>query len=582
MHLKPKKSKFLKLWVILPLVIFIVIVIVFARQAKANKDAAFWVAHTQEVLFRSEKLFTVITDTETSLRAYLLTGMPYFSQHFKEAKIVLPSSFNTIVELTADNAIQQATLTNMLKLVTARVLFADSAIAVKIHDGTKVELKTVIENKGDRYIDTIRHFVNQIQDREAGLLKTRKNTSNNEAKIELITFSAIILLLLGLLIILFKKEAQLASNTERKISEAMFSALLESAPDVMIIVNETGKVILANYQTEVLFNYTKNELIGKQVEVLIPEAFIYEYVQSLRKSAKTVVTNIELAAIRKNAGFFPVEVNFSPIQIDKQVLVIASVRDITDRKKAIAEIDRLNVSLEEKVLSRTAALRAANNEMEAFTYSVSHDLRAPLRGIIGFTTILEDEYGSSLDEEARRITGIIKSNTTKMGNLIDGLLSFSRMVRQQIIKIDVAMDRLVAEAIAESANKNNDSIEWVISPLPNIKGDPFTLRQVWANLISNAIKYSKKNEHPKIEIGWKKEVNETIYFVKDNGVGFDMKYKGKLFKVFQRLHAATEFEGTGVGLAIVEKIISKHSGKIWADAAIGQGACFYFSLPNNG
>ena len=582
MHLKPKKSKFLKLWVILPLVIFIVIVIVFARQAKANKDAAFWVAHTQEVLFRSEKLFTVITDTETSLRAYLLTGMPYFSQHFKEAKIVLPSSFNTIVELTADNAIQQATLTNMLKLVTARVLFADSAIAVKIHDGTKVELKTVIENKGDRYIDTIRHFVNQIQDREAGLLKTRKNTSNNEAKIELITFSAIILLLLGLLIILFKKEAQLASNTERKISEAMFSALLESAPDVMIIVNETGKVILANYQTEVLFNYTKNELIGKQVEVLIPEAFIYEYVQSLRKSAKTVVTNIELAAIRKNAGFFPVEVNFSPIQIDKQVLVIASVRDITDRKKAIAEIDRLNVSLEEKVLSRTAALRAANNEMEAFTYSVSHDLRAPLRGIIGFTTILEDEYGSSLDEEARRITGIIKSNTTKMGNLIDGLLSFSRMVRQQIIKIDVAMDGLVAEAIAESANKNNDSIEWVISPLPNIKGDPFTIRQVWANLISNAIKYSKRNEHPKIEIGWQKEVNETIFFVKDNGVGFDIKYKEKLFKVFQRLHAATEFEGTGVGLAIVEKIISKHGGKIWADAAIGQGACFYFSLPNNG
>ena len=581
MDLKPKNSKVFKPWVILPLVIFIVILIVFARQAKANKDAAFWVAHTQEVLFRSEKLFAVITDAETSLRAYLLTGMPYFSHHFKAAKIILPSTFNTILELTADNAVQQATLSNMLKLVTARVLFADSAITVKIHDGPKVELKTIIDNEGDRYLDTIRNFVNQIQDREAALLKTRKNTSSTEAKIELITFSAIILLLLGLLIILFKKEAQLASSMERKKSEAMFRALLESAPDVMIIVNETGEVILANHQTEVLFNYTKNELIGKQIEVLIPEAFIYEYIQSLGKSAKTVVTNIELAAIRKNAGFFPVEVNFSPIQIDKQVLVIASVRDITDRKKAIAQIDSLNVSLEEKVLSRTAALRAANNEMEAFTYSVSHDLRAPLRGIIGFTTILEDEYGSSLDEEARRITGIIKSNTTKMGNLIDGLLSFSRMVRQQIIKIDVAMDGLVAEAIAESANKNNDSIEWVISPLPNIKGDPFTIRQVWANLISNAIKYSKRNEHPKIEIGWKKEVNETIYFVKDNGVGFDIKYREKLFKVFQRLHAATEFEGTGVGLAIVEKIISKHGGKIWADAAIGQGACFYFSLPNN-
>ncbi len=582
MHLKQKNSKFFKPWVILPLVIFIVIVFVFARQAKANKDAAFWVAHTQEVLFRSEKLFAVLTDAETSLRAYLLTGTPYFYQHFKEAKIELPIAFNTILQLTADNAVQQATLTNMRKQVLARISVADSAIAVKINDGPKAALETVIQRKGGHYLDAMRNFVDQIQGREAGLLTTRKNTSSIEAKIELATFSAIIVLLLGLLIILFKKETQLASNTERKKSEAMFSALLESAPDVMIIVNEKGEVILANHQTEVLFNYTKSELIGQQIEVLIPEAFIFEYVQSLGKSSKTVVTNIELAAIRKNAGFFPVEVNFSPIQIDKQVLVIASVRDITDRKKAVAEIDRLNVSLEEKVLSRTAALRAANNEMEAFTYSVSHDLRAPLRGIIGFTTILEDEYSSSLDEEARRITSIIKNNTTKMGNLIDGLLSFSRMVRQQIIKIDVAMDGLVAEAIAESANKNNDSIEWVISPLPNIKGDPFTIRQVWANLISNAIKYSKRNEHPKIEIGWQKEVNETIYFVKDNGIGFDIKYKEKLFKVFQRLHAATEFEGTGVGLAIVEKIITKHGGKIWADAAIGQGACFYFSLPNNG
>ena len=243
------------------------------------------------------------------------------------------------------------------------------------------------------------------------------------------------------------------------------------------------------------------------------------------------------------------------------------------------QVKNAQLHLEKKVSERTEALETAIKELEAFSYSVSHDLRAPLRGIIGFTTILEEEYSKGLGDEAKRITSIIKANTMKMGLLIDDLLTFSRMARQDITKVNVDTNQLVKEAVNEIGIKANKDIDWVIHPLPVTTGDPNAMRQVWINLISNAIKYSGKETRPRIEIGSFFKDGETVYFVKDNGVGFDQQYAGKLFKVFQRLHSGYEFEGTGVGLAIVEKIISKHGGKVWAEAEKDKGANFYFSLP---
>ena len=218
--------------------------------------------------------------------------------------------------------------------------------------------------------------------------------------------------------------------------------------------------------------------------------------------------------------------------------------------------------------------------MEAFSYSISHDLRAPLRGIIGFANILEEDYGSKLDDEAKRITSIIKKNTSRMGTLIDDLLSFSRTGRQELLKTNVDTNKLVNDVIEEfDSNKNN--IEWIVGSLPVIKADANTLKQVWINLVSNAVKYSGNVSHPRIEIGSIQKNESIAFFIKDNGVGFDEKYKTKLFKVFQRLHTNDQFEGTGIGLAIVDKIISKHGGEVWVEAAPDKGATFYFSLPNN-
>lgn len=252
--------------------------------------------------------------------------------------------------------------------------------------------------------------------------------------------------------------------------------------------------------------------------------------------------------------------------------------DITDRKEVEERMKHLNQELEEKIAIRTEQLKKSNQEMEAFSYSVSHDLRAPLRGIIGFTNILEEEYSSKLDAEAKRITDVIKTNTLKMGNLIDDLLAFSRIGQHEIEKMMIDSNELVKQAILSIDNKH-DKAEWVIPALDKSFGDYNTLRQVWVNLVSNAVKYSSGQQHQRIEIGSYAEDDEVVFFVKDNGVGFDEKYADKLFKVFQRLHSTTEFDGTGIGLAIVEKIISKHGGRVWASAVKGEGASFFFSLP---
>jgi light-regulated signal transduction histidine kinase (bacteriophytochrome) len=225
-------------------------------------------------------------------------------------------------------------------------------------------------------------------------------------------------------------------------------------------------------------------------------------------------------------------------------------------------------------------LEAANQELEAFGFSVSHDLRAPLRAIDGFTRILEEDYGPRLDEEGRRLCGVVRQSTRRMNQLIDNLLALSRLSRAEMEFLNNDMQSMAESVFGElTTPENRDRIDFQIAPLPPATGDPILLRQVWTNLISNAIKFSSKRERPKIEIGCRSSPEEDVFFVRDNGAGFDMQYADKLFGVFQRLHSAAEFEGTGVGLAIVQRVVRRHDGRVWAEAEAEKGATFYFSLP---
>lgn len=263
----------------------------------------------------------------------------------------------------------------------------------------------------------------------------------------------------------------------------------------------------------------------------------------------------------------------------KAARLVGTAQDITERKQAENEILELNAILEDRVKLRTEQLQGANKEMEAFTYSVSHDLRSPLRIIDGYAQILVEDYTSKLDKEGQETLGVIMSNTRKMGQLIDDLLNFSRIGRAEIKKTNVNMNGLVNECIQElQLSGVVIPTQLRIEPLKPARCDANLLKNVWINLLSNGIKYSSAVARPEIEVGMQKNVDKSIYYVKDNGAGFDMQYYHKLFGVFQRLHSHHEFSGTGVGLAIVQRIIVRHGGLVWAESKVNEGTTFYFSL----
>ncbi len=254
--------------------------------------------------------------------------------------------------------------------------------------------------------------------------------------------------------------------------------------------------------------------------------------------------------------------------------------DVADRMRVQGEIHQLNQQLEQRVADRTEQLEAANKELEAFSYSVSHDLRAPLRAIDGFSLILLEEYAEVLDEEGRRLLNVVRDNTVRMRQLIDDILKFSRTGRLEISFSEVNMEKMAHAVCTELLPpESNSKLQWEIEPIPPARGDSSMLRQVFVNLLANAIKFSRNQETPHIKVGAHMEENETVYYVKDNGVGFDMRYVDKLFGVFQRLHSVDEFEGTGIGLAIVKRIISRHGGRVWAESKVNEGTTIYFVLP---
>jgi PAS domain S-box-containing protein len=363
-------------------------------------------------------------------------------------------------------------------------------------------------------------------------------------------------------------------------SAATLRGVVESAPDGIIAVDGTGAIVLVNRQAQRMFGYEEQELLGQLIEILLPDRLRTRHVEHCQGYFQSPTTRpmgigLSLAGRRRDGSEFPVEISLSPMPTSDGLLVTGVIRDVTDRRQVEEQIRTLN----ENLARRIAELDAVNKELEAFSYSVSHDLRAPLRSIDGFSQALIEEYAEQLDDTAADYLRRIRAATQRMGELIDDLLDLSRVTRREMRHEDVDLSVLAATVIGDltKAQPPRDVEVQIAAGLMG-RGDAHLLRVLLENLLGNAWKFTAGQTPARIEFGARREDARLVYYVRDNGVGFDMAYAHKLFGAFQRLHAATEFPGTGIGLATVERIVHRHGGRVWAHSEVGQGAIFFFTL----
>jgi PAS domain S-box-containing protein len=365
----------------------------------------------------------------------------------------------------------------------------------------------------------------------------------------------------------------------------MQASLLDLTHDT-VFVRDTGDVISYwNRGAEELYGWTSAEAVGKVSHQLAQTIFPAPLEKINAELLRAGHWEGELIHTKRDGTQIVVASRWA-LQRDKSgnpISVLETNNDISERKRAEEQLRKLNDELEQRVIERTTELVAINKELEAFTYSVSHDLRAPLRHMAGYTELIQKNAPSVLDEKSRRHMRMIAEAAKRMGELIDDLLAFSRIGRAETQKTTVSLDQLVKEALSEvRQDAGGCDVVWRIGELPSVYGDRSMLRLALCNLVANAVKFTRTRPRPEIEIGCADgKGDETVVFVKDNGVGFEMKYVNKLFGVFQRLHRAEEFEGTGIGLATVQRIIHRHGGKVWAEGLVDRGATFYFSVPRS-
>lgn len=545
------------------------------------------VDQSHRVLYRLEASVTELLGLQGDLRAYLLTGDEKFLARSSTGGTIIRDSLAILAGLVADNPEQSVRLEALVVDLNRTSQLVRQLLTARREQQLGSPGAIQIAGEFDRSVDSLREQISEMERQERQLLDIRSRavrqaTTVTTAAVIGTASLAAMLLVAGIIVVRRDFARRKVAEGELQETSARYEDLYQRAPCGYHSIDRHG-VFVAMNETELgWLGYRREEVIGRL-------GFADLCTPASRRKFETVfphfleageVQNLEFDLMRKDGTVLPVLLSATMIR-DANGSFVATrsmMFDATARREADLAIHTLNENLQRQ----NAALESVNRELEAFSYSVSHDLRAPLRHIDGFCGLLSREYGTRLDATGHHYLQTISGGAKQMGRLIDDLLSLSRIGRASLRRSPVVQDALVADILRSHRREAGQRpIEWRVDGLPTVDADPTLLRQVWINLIDNAVKYSRKSARPCIEIGGTAALasGEHVFYVRDNGVGFDMKYAAKLFGAFQRLHSSSEFEGSGIGLANVRRIVARHGGRTWAEGRVGAGATFYFSLP---
>ena len=626
-----------------------------ARRAEQDAD---WVTHTQVVLKTLDATSAHLVDVDTGGRGFALSGFEPFLQAYESGRRGLGPNLDKLRHLTVDNPSQQQRLDALGPQVKAKAEASDGLVSARVQTGSLPSVNQLVQGAllMRAAHGTIQAMVDEeerlLETRVQRTHATRRWTIfvmalgslmamsflvvaglaiNRQISISVRVRAQIVALNADLESRVAQRTAALQSEiTERKQAKErlaeqaaelarqaeelshsrqelenqthMFQSVLDSMAEGLVAADQQGKFILWNPAAERILGVAANLPPEKWTEHYglyradTVTAFPSDQIPLVRAiRGETSVTEMFVRNPERAAGTF-IEVSAGPLVRKGGVVCggVAAFRDITQRRADERQIQTLNDELEHRVAERTAQLEVANHELEAFSYSVSHDLRAPLRHISGFSRMLAEEFGSTLDPNAQQYLERIQFGAQKMGLLVDELLNLARVGRHPLHRQPTRLNRIVAEVVAMlQPDYEGRQVEWIIADLPVVDCDPVLVKQIFQNLLANALKFTgprgasagkagvgkPSSAAPAvIEVSSTEEDGQLVFMVRDNGIGFNMKYVDKLFGVFQRLHSAEEFEGTGIGLVTVQRIVHKHGGRVWAQGESDKGAAFYFTL----
>nr|WP_198980886.1 CHASE3 domain-containing protein [Herbaspirillum sp. ASV7] len=552
------------------------------RSVREFEQRAVWLQHTHTVLKVLEEANSTVRDAVSSSRGYVLSGNEEYRTSFDTWARQAGALMRELHRLMADNVQQMRLLAHTEELVTQRLSMAGQLLEMD----RSVAQQRVLEGKA--LSDQIRDSFNEMKGNENALLATRSHETAASADLTIIMVVTGSLVSIALLVLVYSKlRREMRRRVEAQQRAQAYSDEIEdlynNAPCGYHTVDESDKKIIKINDTELKWlGYTREQVVGRMTHTdLLAPASAERYLRELQPQflLRREISGIDLNYRRADGSEFTALVNATaiPSRDNSRLISRTVIYDISDRKRAEDEIEALNADLKRQAQH----LHSVNKELESFSYSVSHDLRAPLRAISGYAMILEEDYAAAIDEKGREQLQVIRRNVRKMDELINDLLKLAKSTTGELTLERFSMDELVGQVIA-GLRQENPAVEFEVPRLEGAVANRGLITQVWENLLSNAVKFSSKSERPVVRVSMQVGPEEYVYGVHDNGVGFDMRYAHKLFGTFQRLHRQEEYAGTGIGLALVQRIVIRHTGRVWAESKPKEGASFYFSLPRKG